>query len=345
MKKILLFAVATAVALSSCSKNEIAETPDSLKSEISFAPYVGTTTKATAVDKTNFIGFKLNAYLHDATTNPAGVAHIADADFTVSYSTANYGDFVAASGDTYYWPSAGTLDFYGYVADSKITYGEPTYASGIIDAEATLTYTASTTMTDQIDVVVADVISKNCVADSGSDVELPFKHLLTQIQFSAKGDNNAFDYHIKSITIEGAESTGVYTWGTTNTWAAPTTAATYTYCSNSAVADYQLVDGTTSEAVDVASGDGTLMLIPQSVDGIAIKVEYIVTDADKTNPIMECIGSDAKTVTLSSSDVAWEKGKSIVYNLTLVSTAVKPINIKASLTDWVAETAQDKTVQ
>ncbi len=353
-------AAATAVALSSCSKNEVFETPDDLKNEISLSTYVGTTTKAVATTSTNFTEFVLSAYY---TVSSSTSAYINAQGYTGSisaYDTAS--SFTADNSAKYYWPTSGSMDFYGYTpktdtsgsAKYTVTYTAPTYTSGYISTDATLAYTPSTTIGNQIDLLVATPVTQTCPTpgSTASAVNLAFTHALTQIAFNVKGGDTAFDYHVKSIKINNVRSVGTYTMKSSDSaWSEPTTPISYTYYLNDTG-----IESAAGVLTAIADTDkNTLMLVPQTLGSVTsstettynaqvIEVGYYVTEAGKS-VIVADFTANTKKYTLSDSTEAWIAGKSITYNVTLPNGA-QAIELTASLTDWtVPATNQTVTVK
>ena len=73
----------------------------------------------------------------------------------------------------------------------------------------------------QEDLVAANVINQ---VKSESAISLPFQHLLTQVNFTIKGDVADFIYTVSKLVIKGAKDKATFTlteaalWGLGVTW-------------------------------------------------------------------------------------------------------------------------------
>lgn len=320
MKKIL-FAALAALAITSCSQNEEIEAP-SQKTKIDFTTAVGKSPRAADVDNTNFKAFTVNSYITDAAYagGPLGTAYMDK----VGYK-GNQGSWTAVDATKeYYWPSDKTVQFFAYPTPVN---NNITYAAG--NAWPTLDFKVKEAASDQEDLVVACAINETKPA-SGGEVTLTFKHILARINFSAEIDNN-YNYAINTITIKEAKGTsGTYTFAadpTNGTWsnlgAAPTGGYSYPINANPTVTD---------NVMDL-SNNSSLMLLPQTLNGVIIEVNYTTTKDGNE------FFSGTKTVTLTSDD-KWEVGKNIRYKLKLPVGAEK-MSIATDVSGWVDTTPTD----
>lgn len=329
MKKIL-FAAMAALAITSCSQNEEIEAP-SQKSAIDFTTAVGKAARAADTDNNNFKAFTVNSYITDA--DYAGGALGAAYMNGVAY-TGTQGTWKTENKTDYYWPSltsGSKVQFFAYPTpvDGNITFNADS-------AWPTLTFTVADAASAQQDLVVACATDMTSTSSGVTDgkLTLTFKHILTKINFSVTIDKN-YTYTINSITINGAKGTsGVYTFASdvaTGTWSdlgdAPTTGYSYSI-NSSATAD-------SNGVIDLSTTDGSLMLLPQSLNGVTIEVDY--TTQKNTTELF----SGIKTVTLTSAD-KWEVGKNIRYNLTLPVGAEK-ISVDTNVSAWEDETSTSET--
>lgn len=327
MKKILFAAVA-ALAITSCSQNEEIEAP-SQKTKIDFTTAVGKSSRAADVDNTNFQAFTVNSYITtDAYTGGAlGTAYMAAVPYTGGQTK-----WTTTDTKEYFWPSTNKVHFFAYPtpsstdANADISYEAP--ASGW----PTLTFKVEETAADQKDLVVACAINKTKPAEGeGGKITLTFKHILTRINFAAEIDDN-YTYTINSITIKEAKGTsGKYTFDsdpTKGSWTelgnAPANGYVYSINKN-ATAENKIIDLSTT--------DGSLMLLPQTLNGVTIEVNYI-TKKDNNE-----FFNGTKTVTLTEKD-KWEAGKNIRYKLILPVGAEK-MAIDTDVSNWDPTTATD----
>lgn len=313
MKK-FMFAAMAALAITSCSQNEEMDAP-SQKVEIGFNSFVGKATRATPTDNENFDNFKVYAY----NTGKDVIANVTKLDtkvFMPGVSVNKQVDGWAITG-TYYWPLTDNIQFFAYspmtstaVSNYAATNQYPTfeYTVGEVAAQEDLLAASATDMTKD---------------KANAEVTLTFKHLLTQINFSAKGSTDGYTYTVKKIEISGVNSKSTFTfdsdggsWGNTS---APTA---YVYAGN-----YTDISGTT--LTPFSSGSNALMLMPQSLPADAkIVVAYMVSKEGST--IFDGTGE------VSLEDVVWAANNQIRYTLTLSDNGTE-IVFKPGVGEWDTE--------
>lgn len=333
MKTHLLMAVAAAMLVSSCSKNEIGDSMESTKSPIGFSTYVGTTTKATDLMDADFLEFQTSAYLL-ATDYVSGSVGTASFE-TLKVTRTNVSTAWAAIEKA--WPTDdGKLNFFAF-APSTGSSVIPTYdATAITSGAPTLTYTPGTDVAKQSDVVVAHSMDVTSISNAGK-VKLSFKHALTKIQFAVTTDaTSKLKYKITKIEVTNVLPTGIFTFATDVTstgvgiWATNGSQVAYTYFEE-ALADIENPD-----QVDILGTNGSLMLIPQDATAVMVNVTY--STVDENNAELEA--SHTKSVTLTGT---WAPGQNLRYNLKL-STVAKNITFETdALPDWETETSPDIT--
>lgn len=159
-----------------------------------------------------------------------------------------------------YWPDD-ILHFYAISPESDQNLVK-SFASG----EQTMTYTVAEDNGDHIDVMYAMVTNahRNDRDGDGSNrtsgtVNLVFKHLLTQISFSAKTAKSSMEIDIESVEMCNVQNTATFSL-TNDSWSDFT----------GAYSDYAL--GLTSAVVDISdtevelnASSGAMMLIPQTL--------------------------------------------------------------------------------
>lgn len=312
MKKVM-FAAMAALAITSCSQNEEMDAP-SQKVEIGFNTMVSKTTRAAVTDVTalGVTGFTVYAYnVGDGTGKLTNA--IMDGVEVTGPST-NW----TVTGGPYYWPLTDNVDFFAFPTGVSATYDVA------VDAKfPTIEYTVVDEPANQVDLVLAKVAAASKITET---VTLPFAHVLTQVNFSAKGAD-AFKYVISSIEIEGVSKSGTYAFET-GEW---TTSGDATASYNYALAVDASVEGTTAVKLDQANG--ALMLMPQAMTADAkIKVEYKVYDG--TTLLYET-PVDGAVIELNGSD-AWASGKKVRYTLSLANGAAT-IKFKPEVGEWGSE--------
>ena len=171
MRKILLVAL-TAAAMVSCSENEGLENENTVN-RIKFGTVVKTGTKTLVATTENFSKFTVSAY---KTTDDMGGAVQLNTGFMDDIEVDKSSGEWKYKGD-YYWPASGKLQFF---ATSPAQTLDITTAAGYPKFEY-----AVKAVDSQEDLVAANVINQ---VKSESAISLPFQHLLTQVNFTIKGD-------------------------------------------------------------------------------------------------------------------------------------------------------------
>lgn len=286
-KRLLLGLTIAAAALASCSQNELLEdnhSPQNNKDRsIAFGSYVSRpTSRAAGVSLADFqTSGRFKAWAYVTTTDKGLSANIADAA-SISLHTALSGGkaldgtdefkydkvtdplkpvWVSTLNQKYYWPDdgLGKVSFYAltnrtdYPSDAVATLTAPTNASG-----AKFAYTVGTNGTKadedkQEDLMAAQEYDKAWDTDvETSKIKLDFKHLLTQVRFSAKTSDASYRVKILSLKVSGATNKGEFTFNLPSvagigSWAIPAGATK---------ADYTYFDATTGGAqqADFATG-------------------------------------------------------------------------------------------
>lgn len=311
MKKILL-AVTAALAITGCSQNEEFEKIGQ-NSEINFGTIVGNSTRADIVTQDNFESFTVNGFRTTGamSTNPQLAAGFMDNVLvTKEAGSDNWG-----MEKTYYWPTTGYVQFFATSPARTLVLtsaGYPTfeYTVGAIDTQS--------------DLLVANQIDKEKSSIDANGVILPFKHALTQVNFSVKGDTKDITYKISELSIAGVKDKGVFAFDGTDgagSWtstSSSTPAINYTYKPATPV-EFTVTNPSTDTATQLDEANKSLfMLLPQTVTAdMILSVTYIAIPKDKTEEIDQTF-KGTKTVALTGT---WEMGKKIRYTLTLTSDA------------------------
>lgn len=232
MKKILIGLAFSSLVLASCQKNSVEENVGSGERQLTFSPVLGkaTTSKASeatldylkgiAVDKDH--GFSVHAY--------KVVGNLQEPYFSekLFWSTPKWETEFPR-----FFPATGALRFYSYVGNG--TYAEPASTDATLATSApTLGYTVNTTAATQEDLMVASYNLDNVTGAGTTTVALPYRHILSQVNFGVKGYTGA-TVKISGISVNAnLKNTNTYTFGigkTQGIWGVtPTgTAAAYQY--------------------------------------------------------------------------------------------------------------------
>ena len=261
MKKILLVALAAA-AMVGCSQNEEIENAGQ-KAEINFSALVKNSTRALVVNQADFKSFKVYGY---TTTENIG-AGITLTSFMpgVTVNKADGTDDWSYTGDPYYWPLTGYVQFFSVVPETSLRsdggYPKFDYTVGVIG--------------DQEDLIAANLKDQQ---KTSSALKLPFNHLLTQVNFSISGDKG-FTYSLTDLELVGVKDKGTFTFDGTSTAGGWTnqqfTAPTPTVYKYSGSVEL-ISDGTNSTRLD-DDANALFMLLPQTIADEAVKVKVTYT--------------------------------------------------------------------
>ncbi|WP_195352614.1 fimbrillin family protein [Bacteroides cellulosilyticus] len=318
MKKILLAAVA-ALAIVGCSQNEEIEKAGE-KAEINFGAVVRNATRATIVNNADFKSFKVYGYKTADKIAENGQLGAFIPGLTVSKEgdTDNW----SYTDDAYYWPLSGYVQFFSTVPERTLTVGSGypsfSYNVGVIG--------------DQKDLLAANLIDKQ--KDAG-DLQLPFCHLLTQVNFSIKGDVG-FTYTLTGLELIGVKDEGTFTFdgsATAGTWTevkASTTPAEYVFTGS-----VELVSTSNDDSANLESANSALfMLLPQDIleNTVKVKVTYSAKVTTKEGNGQSTLENGVKEVSIPA--VKWEKGKRVRYTLNLTSDATEVTFGKPSWENW-----------
>lgn len=321
MKKIL-FAAMAALAITSCTQNEIDgidnEKQDPRK-EIKFG-YTAVT-RATAITTPTLGNFTVNAYANEAGTySPTGAITIIDNGYFIR-SANEWG-----STNKYYWPTNKKVHFFGYNAKSD--------SATFVKEDAgypTLQYEVATDVNKQYDLLVAK-LENQTYNPTSNKISLGFKHALTQVVFSLKGDDANVTYTVQSIAIKGIYKNGTYNYET-EAWGNQTTKETTGYTATPGTAI--TVNGTT-EANFSTDNNTTFILMPQTIPADAkITVTY---SAKITLNGTETEIHPASTPIDVDLTGTWAAGSKMAYTLILSGDKIK-LEGNVSGTEWATPTS------
>jgi hypothetical protein len=317
MKKILLAAVA-ALAIVGCSQNEEIEKAGE-KAEINFGAVVRNATRATIVNNADFKSFKVYGYKTADKIGEGGQLGAFIPGLTVSKEgdTDNWG----YTDNAYYWPLEGYVQFFSTVPDKNLTVGNGypsfSYNVGVIG--------------DQKDLLAANLVDKQ--KDAG-ELQLPFCHLLTQVNFSIKGEVG-FTYTLTKLELTGVKDQGTFTFNgsaTAGTWTEVKASATpveYAY-----EGSVNLISESSDSSSDLDTSTKALfMLLPQAIAANEVKVKVTYSaKVTKEGEDQFTLENGVKEVSLPA--ITWEKGKRVRYTLNLTSDATQVTFGKPEWEDW-----------
>lgn len=297
MKK-LTFALATMVAMASCSNNEIEREVTS--NAVRFTTVVGNSTKATTgvIDLT-----ALKASTDGFAVSTSGLGTSDEmSNVAVKYVTSAW----TYTGD-YFWPinPSQAVNFTAYAPAG--TSGVSISGTGVTISS----FTPAATASSQIDLLYAPPAPYTRSGSGANGVALNFTHILTQVVFAVSTDIPSGDTPIiASIVLTIPNGTGTYN-GTG--WVASGSAQSYTVFSNNALSS-------------TAVTSTPLLMIPQTLPaGTNAVVTFSVKGA-----------SSSSTVDLSGLTTVktWAAGTKVTYNITFSNTDLKIKFTDPSVATW-----------
>lgn len=209
--------------------------------------------------------------------------------------------------------SWGYTDTKFFVTGYKYSFAAYAPYDATVTDPTSISYTASTTLSEQKDLMYAEVIEKDfsTVAPTAStaSVALNFHHALAQLKFSAKtaADYSAYyDVKVTKVQVVDVMSKAVLN-AKTGEWGTPDTKATYE----------QKVANTVLNEKDYTAleteGDDVLMLIPQTLPADCKVVMTVVATNKSDNTITKTTDID---VAFPAND-AWTKNSTYRYKVSL----------------------------
>ena len=319
MKKSLLMLGAAAIALASCTNEEVLNVSDSRT--IGFnGTGIDNITRAdiTSSDFTHF--YVYGGYNDTPIFNKT----------EVSYSGGNWTFYT-----TQYW-AAGTWRFAGYEGGDGVTPAW-SYADG-------LTLEVNSNASNQSDVVYAasSDITVDDAASYSTPVALTFTHLLSKIQFKFLKDAQSLGgvkVELSNFTVSGIMTNAKWEAGTQEAATSPVTGS---YSDFSSAEEIVANTGLSTDAFYV---------IPQTVGSFAITADAVVTDDAGTQ-----VHSGQITATVPNCEYAeWSAQNYYIYTATLKMENIidpddpdkqpKPIEITGTKADdWNLPTKDDDVV-
>ena len=325
MKKAFYMMAAAAIALSSCSSEETTDVAKS--SAITFRPTVSFNSRGAELTSGN-----LNEMWVTGFYQKADEVYFSDLKYTKEKGTVN--TFIPSA--PVFWQDGRT---YKFVAISPAKSEWPTGLTITREAVTCENFEPKADIPAQKDMIIKAVEANN--EQWGKELELNFKHILSQIQIKVKNGNENLVYNIKAVRINSVVGKKKLTYTTTtntSTWgdiAGVTSNAQYTLTYTN---PYKL-DGKditvltlTSEDATVENGGGA-MLIPQNVtawngakvdgtnayDGGAYISIYLNVKMASGNKFMYPAGAQGDNtygwVAIPVPAITWAEGNKYIYTL------------------------------
>lgn len=324
MKKAFYMMAAAAIALSSCSSEETTDVAKS--SAITFRTTVGLNSRGAEMTTND-----LNEMWVTGFYQKADEVYFSDLKFTKEIGT---NTFIPSA--PVFWQDGRT---YKFVAISPAKSEWPTGLTITRDEVTCENFEPKADISAQKDMIIKAVEANN--DQWGKQLELNFKHILSQIQIKVKNGNENLVYNIKAVRIKSVVGKKKLTYSTTtnkSTWSditGVTSNTQYTLTFNNA---YKL-DGKNTTNLTLTSADATVengggaMLIPQNVTawngakvddnaayngGTYISI-YLNVKMASGNKFMYPAGAQGEQtygwVAIPVPSINWEEGNKYIYTL------------------------------
>lgn len=287
MKKSFLMLGVAAMALASCTQNEVVEYADSRA--IQFDAFVGKSTRAVTELETNSLTqFNVFAY-HGINT----------VDYDDVVVTKKDGSWTPAANA--YWQANNAYEFAAYSNQNEAITSDVSFAN------KTLTFTGYTVNGKDLVAAQTSVTSQSDV-NNYTAVNLTFYHMLSQIKFTFT-NSDAADYNLAISNIKitaGKTATGTFAMsgGTPSISWTSTADGEYTIANITDIA----------EGANQTTESESLLILPQNTDNLKVTFTATLTDAGGAK-IAE--GNFEAPLDIDNSNSNWEPGYRYNYTATL----------------------------
>lgn len=350
MKKKFFFMAAAAIALASCSSEDVVEVNN-----------------GNAIDFRVTMGAETNSRGAETNTDNLGQFYVT----AISNNALYFENVLFSKGDDnkyksaieYLWPGTGTVDFYAYSYFAGITdnalnalVSSNFGTVSVTSTSQTITgFTPNTDVAKQIDLVTATGTGSNANKEAG--LALTFKHALSQIQIKAKNGNTNYKYEVVGVKIGNVANTGTFTFKPAEgvePWASQSGNTTYEVT-------YTTAKELNATAVDIMDnvGNANAMLVPQQLtawepsskaitSGSYLAVKLKITMVGTRNVIYPKPAEGATeqyAYAYIGIDTKWDAGYRYIYTLDFTNGAGfdeggdpilgGPIAFTADVTGWV----------
>lgn len=322
MKRKCILGLAGLMVLGACTNDEVIDVKQT--GSIDLRPLIENSTRATATTVANLGSFKVDVLKG---TETYGAMTVTGSNSGTKWTTS----------PLTYWPSDASqqLDFYAYA---------PTSTTGVTingtDKKIT-SYTPSTTVADQKDLVIAYKTGTKA-ANEADGVPLLFKHALSQIEVKAKCANANMKVEIIGVKVVSVAKDGTFTFPTSITesgqgkelartlWEPGSDKIAYMVQNSAPV--------TLNATAQSLSTSGTFMLIPQAITawnnknntdtnhGSYLSVLCRISNVSGNNVTQIFpatsgkYGFSAVAIGTTEKDKTWEPGKKYIYTLEFFGT-------------------------
>ena len=317
MKKSLFIMALGAIALTSCSQDEIIEVQ---KDAISFAAFNENASRATVTTTNTITDFKVYGVHYDAT--PTYTTYI---DGLVC-ERATTGSAWVNHDSGYYWPM-GTMDFYA-VSPSSNAIAMGTLGAVASNEAKIENYTITDALTGNTDDLLYAITAEE--TKKAEDVVLHFKHALSQIAFQvgvAESFTQSVTVEVNSISVVNVKDKGTFaypkaeTLGTTEAvdadqlWTVADDAVAKTYTVEPLNYSVAYTKGTEAFGAETES----MLLLPQAITASTVATwtagSHFILDVDiKDTATGIYLVKDKPTYVPVNID--WRPGVKYIYKFT-----------------------------
>lgn len=204
---------------------------------------------------------------------------------------ATYHDGNWSTKNVHYWPGATrTLQFFAWApVDAELVAPEA-------PSSTMLTYTVPTAVNAQKDLVVAK--TEEIKGDKNEVVPLVFNHICTAVRFVTGSQMQPGT--IKSVALKGVRYKGSYDMAA-GKWAQDNDVTSFTQSLD------KEMNGNETDGTEVAAGEGTFMMLPQTLpDNAKVEVVFHSTATNTDRTLEAVIGG-----------MEWPQGKTVTYKLSI----------------------------
>lgn len=214
MKKSFLMLGVAAMALASCTNEEVLNVADSRAISFDNA-FVNNGTRSVSdpsLTLDNLSSFDVYGFVANTET-PDNSTKI----FNGTVVTKSGSEWTYPAGETQYWVNGNTYTF-GAIAPSGMSVNKE--GVSVADGKVNMTVSFTNTNNDQKDLLHAAPAAVQVTSDTYSEpVKMTFNHQLSKVKFSFKNLVGAgYSVKVKNVKITDAKETGTLTIGTTNSW-------------------------------------------------------------------------------------------------------------------------------
>ena len=200
MKSKYLAVALSAVALTACNNDEVMEVNQGRG--ISFQVATEASTRAEATTTNTITEFKVWGFTGDPAQTLMNGIKVSKSGSEWSY------------GDAIFWPES-DVDFYS-VSPAENCGGTVSITK---DEQKITGFTVNTNQTSQVDLLYAVNKDEKKAEHKASDVNINFRHALSQIIFKAKNTNSNLKVSIKDVKVVNVVKGGDFTYPTSSTTA------------------------------------------------------------------------------------------------------------------------------